>query len=96
VRKTITRRRGDTTVDAELREGSRQDALRCAVAIASAQRGIGEADALARIKQYGADRVPRDLRARRPGALAFYADPPRRGTPWPGATLRWVGSGPSA
>jgi hypothetical protein len=48
--------RGDTIIDAELHEGSRHDALRYAVGLASSQRGIGQGAALARIKRHSEGR----------------------------------------
>jgi ParB-like chromosome segregation protein Spo0J len=59
-RVAAARLRGEETVDAELRAGSRGDALRYAAATGAAQRGIGVDEALAHIKdrslgRWGAD-----------------------------------------
>ena len=60
-RVAAARLRGEETVNAELRSGSRGDALRYAAATGAAQRGIGVDEALGHIKdrsrgRWGADR----------------------------------------
>jgi hypothetical protein len=50
------RRRGDTTVDAEIHEGSRRDALAYAAANASAQRAIRPDEALEQIRRHSGTR----------------------------------------
>jgi hypothetical protein len=50
-RVAAARARGEVTVDAEIRSGSRRDALRYAAANGASQRGISVDDALLRIQQ---------------------------------------------
>jgi ParB-like chromosome segregation protein Spo0J len=53
------RQRGATTIEAEIRHGSRRDALRYAAATAAAQRGITSREAIDHIKRHSADRWAR-------------------------------------
>jgi hypothetical protein len=49
-RVAAARRRGAETVEADVRQGSRQDALRYAAAVGAVQHGVSAGAALARIK----------------------------------------------
>ena len=55
-RVAAARRRGDETVVAELRKGSRRDALRYAAVTAAAQRGISVKTALGHIEDHARGR----------------------------------------
>jgi hypothetical protein len=50
-RVAAAQRRGAETIDAEVRDGSREDALRYAAELGAAQRGVSLQDALAYIKR---------------------------------------------
>ena len=51
-RVAAARRRGLETIEAEVRPGSRQDALRYAAEVGAAQRGISAEDAASYIKRH--------------------------------------------
>jgi ParB-like chromosome segregation protein Spo0J len=55
-RLAAARQRGETTIEAEVRPGSRQDALRFAAAVGAAQRGISIEEALAAIEAHSRGR----------------------------------------
>jgi hypothetical protein len=52
-RLAAARRRGEATIAAEIRRGTREDVLRAAAINAAAQRGIGTEEALERIRRHG-------------------------------------------
>ena len=55
-RLAAARQRGLTTIAADVRTGTRSDALRYAAATAAAARGISVADAMERIRHHSGDR----------------------------------------
>jgi ParB-like chromosome segregation protein Spo0J len=52
-RLAAARRRGEETIDADVRRGSRSDALRCAAELAAGQRGLGAHEAMELIRARG-------------------------------------------
>lgn len=58
-RVAAAQRRGETTIEADVREGSRRDALAYAIEVGAAQRGLTRDEALERIKAHSHGRRDR-------------------------------------